>query len=315
MSKDRVRVSVDWLCCFFEKSRQAYYQILHRQDISEVKHEVIINYVNAHRELLPKLGTRKLLVMLQPQLKESEIKCGRDKLFSILGRAGMLQPKHRAMKCYTRSLPVSRNFPNLIKDMVIDKPEQVWVSDTTGVPVRDGLGYLTLTTDLYSKRIMGYTAQRTKKCNGAISTLKMALSQRCYPNRQLIHHSDGGGEYFNHEFLHVLVDAHVKASCTAPSRPQENPVAERLNGILKSELLLVENIRTFEEVLKKMPEAVRIYNEIRPHGSIDNLTPIKAHQCSGPLEKHWKSYPRHKKPVAPTMQEGKRIQQLMEEWS
>lgn len=264
---------------------------------------------------MSKLGTRKLHELLQTQLKKSEIKCGRDKLFSILGQAGMLQRQCRATRCYTRSLPLSRHFPNLIKDMAVDEPEKVWVSDTTGLPVRDGLGYLTLTTDSYSKRIMGYHAQRTKKCNGAITTLKMALSQRCYPNRQLIHHSDGGGEYFNNEFLQILVDSHVKVSCTAPSSQQENPVAERINGILKNELLLVENNRTFEEMLKQLPEAIRIYNEFRPHSSIDYLTPIKAHQCSGLLRKRWKRYPKHRKPDSPTTLDVKRIKQKMEEWS
>jgi transposase InsO family protein len=308
-------VSVDWMCGFFDKSRQAYYQIRHRKDKVAVEHTVIIDYVNVLRQKMPKVGTRKLHIMMQEQLKATGINCGRDKLFSILGTADMLQRPHRANQCHTRSLPLSRHFPNLIKDMVLDEPEQAWVSDTTGLPVRDGLGYLTLTTDSYSKRIMGYNAQRTKKCNGAITTLKMALSQRCYPDRQLIHHSDGGGEYFNHEFLKTLLVAHVKASCTAPSSPQENPVAERINGILKNELLLVEDNRTFEEVLKKLPEAIRIYNELRPHASIDYLTPEKAHQCSGPLRKRWKRYAKHRKPSTPTALDGKRIKQRMDEWS
>ena len=143
----------------------------------------------------------------------------------------------------------------------------------------------------------------------------MALNQRCYPDRQLIHHSDGGGEYFNHGYLQILLDSHVKASCTAPSRPQENPVAERINGILKNELLLIEDNRTFADVLKRLPEAIRIYNELRPHNSIDDLTPIQAHQCSGLLRKRWKRYPKHRKPDAPTMLEAKRIKQKMEEWS
>ena len=315
MSIERVTVSIDWICGFFAKSRQAYYQIRHRKDKVVVEHAVIINYVTAYRKKMPMLGTRKLHVLIQPQLKKSEIKCGRDKLFSILGTANMLQRPRRVNRCYTRSLPLSRHFPNLIKDMTIDEPEQVWVSDTTGLPVHDGLCYLTLTTDSYSKLIMGYSAQRTKKCNGAITTLKMALSQRCYPDRQMIHHSDGGGEYFNHEFLKTLVDAHVKASCTAPSSPQENPVAERINGILKNELLLAEDNRTFEEILKNLPKTIRIYNELRPHASIDYLTPEKAHQCSGPLRKRWKRYPRRRKPDPPTTLDGKRIKQTMEEWS
>lgn len=314
MIQHRSIVSVDWLCIFFEKSRQAYYQIRHRKDKTLVESEVIINYVNEYRLEMPKLGTRKLHYLLQKHLIKSEIKCGRDKLFSVLGKAGLLQRPRRANRCYTRSMPLSRNFPNLIKDVAIDMPEQVWVSDTTGLPVRDGLGYLTLTTDSYSKRIMGYNAQRTKKSSGSITTLRMELNQRSFPDRQLIHHSDGGGEYFNHNFLQILLDAHVKASCTAPASPQENPVAERINGILKNELLLTEDLRTFEDVVKKLPEAIRIYNERRPHASIDFMTPVEAHKVSGPLLKRWKRYRRHPKPKEQVMSEGKTIQQKMNLW-
>ena len=314
MMLQRSTVSVDWLCRFFEKSRQAYYQIRHRKDTTEVAREVIINYVQAYRREMPKLGTRKLHYLLQAQLKKSEIRCGRDRLFSILGSAGLLQRPRRASRCTTHSLPLSRHFPNLIKDMTPDAPEQVWVSDTTGLPVRDGLGYLTLTTDSYSKRIMGYNAQRTKHSTGSLTTLRMALRERCYPDRQLIHHSDGGGEYFNHVFLQVLVDAHVKASCTAPSSPQENPVAERINGILKQEFLLTEDNRSFDEIIKKLPEAIRIYNERRPHASIDYMTPVEAHRCSGPLRKHWKTYRGRRKPAEQMLSDGKLIQQKMNEW-
>ncbi len=260
---------------------------------------------------MPKIGTRKLHYLLQPAFRKSEIKCGRDKLFSILGQIGLLQRRHRANRCITRSLALSRHFPNLIKDMTVNAPEQVFVSDTTGLPVRDGLGYLTLTTDMYSKRIMGYNLQRTKHCNGSLATLRMALSKRSYPERQLTHHSDGGGEYFNHAFLQVLVDSHVKASCTAPSSPQENPVAERINGILKHEFLLIEDNRSYEDVAKILPETIRIYNERRPHASIDLMTPIEAHRCIGHLRKRWKTYRKRRKLEMPG---GTQIQQIMNSW-
>lgn len=314
MMRQPSKVSVDWLCVFFEKSRQAYYQIRRRKDVSQVESEVIINYVKDYRSRMPKMGTRKLHHLLQPVLQKSSIKCGRDKLFSILGKERLLQPKHRANRCFTKSLPLSRNFPNLIKDLKIDAPEQVWVCDTTGLPVRDGLGYLTLTTDIYSKRIMGYHAQRTKSSSGSLTTLRMALDARVYPERQLIHHSDGGGEYFNKIYLQALVDAHIKSSCTAPSSPQENTVAERINGILKNELLLVENIRSFETLLKNLPEAIKIYNEERPHSSIDYMTPMEAHKCNGLLKRRWKKYPKHRRPERAEISDGKRIKQEMDSW-
>lgn len=314
MIQQRTLPSVDWLCCFFQKSRQAYYQIRRRKDRQGVDAELILHYVKEYRGEMEKLGTRKLHYLLQPQLQASGIKCGRDKLFSLLGRKGLLIRRQRARRYMTRSLPVSRHFPNLVKDMTIEEPELVWVSDTTALAIRDGLGYLTLTTDVYSKQVMGYHVQRTKQSSGSLTTLRMALSKRMYPDRQLIHHSDGGGEYFNHTYLQELVKAHVKASCTAPSSPEENPVAERINGIFKEEFLLAEDNRSLDEVIKKLPDVIRIYNERRPHASIDYMTPKEAHLCSGLLRKRWKSYRKNSKKDVQLIPAGQQIQQIMSSW-
>jgi putative transposase len=314
MMRQRAVPSIGWLCAYFQKSRQAYYRMLRRKDRQGADSELILQYVKETRREMTKIGTRKLHYLLQGQLRASGIKCGRDKLFSLLGREGLLIRRQRARRNTTHSIPVSRHFPNLVKGMTVHEPESVWVSDTTALAVSDGIGYLTLTTDVYSKQIMGYHAQRTKKSSGSLATLRMALSKRIYPERQLIHHSDGGGEYFNHTYLHTLVQAHVKASCTAPSSPQENPVAERINGIFKEEFLLTEDNRSFEEVLKKLPDSIRIYNECRPHSSIDYMTPKEAHRCSGPLRKRWKSYRKPKKRGNPLIPAGQRIQQTMNSW-
>jgi transposase InsO family protein len=289
--------------------------MLHRKDGASADAEIIVNYVKECRKEMPKIGTRKLLHLIQPMLRNSEITCGRDKLFLLLGRTGLLQRRHRTNRCFTRSLPISRKFPNLIKDMAIECPEQVWVSDTTAVPVRDGLGFLTLTTDMYSKQVMGYHLQRTRHSTGALATLRMALAKRCYPERQLTHHSDGGKEYFNCGFMRVLVDSHIKASCTAPSSPQENPVAERINGILKQEFLLVEENRSFDDILKSLPDAIRLYNERRPHTSIDYMTPREAHRCTGPLRKHWKTYRPRSRPENPVCSEFNKLHKRMNSWS
>jgi transposase InsO family protein len=314
MIRERSLPSVDWLCGFFQKSRQAYYQMRWRKDREGVDCELIINYVKEYRREMKKVGTRKLHYLLQKQLEVSGIKCGRDKLFSLLGREGLLIRRKRARIHTTCSQPVAKFFPNLVKDITINDPELVWASDTTALAVRDGLGYLTLTTDVYSKQIMGYNVQRTKQSSGSLMTLRMALSRRRYPERQLIHHSDGGGEYFNHVYLQELVKAHVKVSCTAPSSPQENAVAERINGILKEEFLLVEDHRSFEDILKKLPEVIRIYNERRPHASIDYKTPIEAHGCSGPLRKRWNTYRKQNKKTKGLIPAGQQIQQLMSSW-
>lgn len=314
MTKSRKSVSVGWLCTFFEKSRQSFYQILHRKDGVCAENEIIVNYAKEYRKEMTMLGTRKMYKLMRPALNKSEIKCGRDKLFSILRQSGLLLKRKRINRCTTHSLPISRNFPNLAKELTVNAAEQLWVSDTTGIPVYDGLGYLTLTTDSYSKLIVGYNLQRTKDSSGSIKTLRMALSKRKYIERQLIHHSDGGGEYFNKKFLSILLKSHVKASCTAPSSPQENPVAERINGILKQEFLLTESNRSYTDIMKMLPKVVRIYNEERPHLSIDMLTPKEAHNRTGQLKRHWKIYSRNRKQKSEIVTVGKRIQKAMSLW-
>jgi len=314
MTKQREQLSVEWLCSFFDRSRQAYYQMLHRKDGVQAGKEIIINYVNQCRKKMPRIGTRKLHELLRPTLKQSEIKCGRDKLFSFLGSSGLLLKRKKGRRCYTQTAPLSRHFPNLIKNLTVENPEVVWVSDTTGLPVRDGLCYLTLTTDIYSKQVMGYNLQRTKQSSGAIATLKMSLQNRRYPDRQLIHHSDGGKEYFNNSFLQILKASHIKASCTAPSSPHENSVAERINGILKQEFLLTADNRSYDEILRMLPRAIKIYNEQRPHTSIDMKTPIEAHSCSGVLKRRWKTYRRKRTNQQSLPSTGKQIQELMNSW-
>jgi putative transposase len=290
MSIDRTGISIRWLCEYFEKSRPAYYQIRGRKTDAMVNEELIVHYVKGYREEQKQIGGRKLHHLLIGQLRTSGIKCGRDKLFGIMRRSGLLLRRKKRWYSGTQSVPISRRFPNLLTRMLIDRPEQVWVSDMTAVPVNDGLGYLALITDAYSKQIMGYNMRRTKDRSCSLAALRMALASRWYPDEELIHHSDGGGEYFNHDYLNLLVKAHCKLSCTAPSSPEENPIAERVNGILKEEFLLVEQSRPFKEIQRVLPRVIRIYNQIRPHASCDYMTPQQSHGCSGLLRKRWKNY-------------------------
>jgi len=290
MIQQRTSVSIDWLCDFFGRSRQAFYQKRSRKIRHNIDEELIVDLVDTYRHKMRIVGAKKLHLLLQPQLQASGIKCGRDKLLGILRRRNMLiRPKCR--RGFTKTEPISRHFRNLVKEMAIDKPETIWVGDTTGLAINDGLSYLVLITDAYSRRIMGYNYQRTKDRNGPLKSLKMALNQRLYPDRPLIYHSDGGTEFYNKDFLGKLAKNSIKASCSAPSKPGENPIAERINGILKQEFLMLEDNRTFQKMTEVIPEAIGIYNEIRPHSSIDYKTPQAAHQCCGPIKKRWSYKP------------------------
>jgi putative transposase len=288
MSGAQSSVSIRWLCSFFEKSRIAYYRMIRRQTTVAVNAELIIEYVKVIRGTQPRIGGRKLYHLLQSAFEISQIRCGRDKFFQVLRNGKLLISRKRRHYHGTRSVPMSRRYPNLLIGLRIERPEQVWVSDVTAIAICDGLfAYLALITDAYSKSIMGFCVQRTKDRSCTLAALKMALARRWYSDHQTIHHSDGGGEYFNHDYMRILTKAHYQISCTAAASPHENPIAERINGILKEELLLTETQRTFDEIHKAVPKAVKIYNELRPHLSCDYMTPRQAHGCSGPLRRRW----------------------------
>ena len=116
--------------------------------------------------------------------------------------------------------------------------------------------------------------------------LKMALKNN--PDMEnLIHHSDRGLQYYSSGYMKLL--GNIRVSMSEKSDPLENAIAERLNGILKDELL-EKYFENFTQAQRKVAIAISIYNHERPHGSVDNLTPAMAHLQSGELKKRWKNY-------------------------
>ncbi len=307
-------LGIDKICGLFNKSRQSYYAMCRRTDSHTVEYELILDCIKRHRELMPKIGTRKLLVLIKPELDAHGIKCGRDKLFSILRQSGHLNKRKKRCVGITKREPISRHFVNLIKGLDINKPEMVWATDTTEVKASDGTAYIKFMTDMYSKKIMGYACEDNKGSTSSIATLKMALKNRLYPSQSLIHHSDGGSEFFNYEYMNLLLKRQIRISCSAPGCPKENPVAERINGILKQEFLYERKKYTISQVRNVLHEIVKIYNHNRPHMSLNNLTPEVAHMRTGHIKKIWRAY-------APTVRRtgnpesiGKIISEIMAKW-
>jgi transposase InsO family protein len=163
----------------------------------------------------------------------------------------------------------------------------VWVSDITYVRVGEGFAYLSLITDAYSRKIVGHNLYRDLSAKGCVAALRMAL--RNNPDREgLIHHSDRGLQYYSAAYMKVLGPG-IRISMTEKSDPLENAIAERVNGILKQELL-EKRFESFREARERIDEAVSTYNHVRPHLSVDLLTPAEAHARTGSLKRHWKNY-------------------------
>ena len=181
-------------------SRQAYYQYWPRH-AQEVDQETqVVELVKSWRTAHPKMGTRKLYDRLKEQLLKKKIKLGRDGLFELLAANGLLIRRRRRTVSTTFSRHRLRKYPNLTKELVIDRPNQVWVADITYWFTHYGCLYISLVTDAYSKRIMGYGVAQTLQAVHCKTALQMALDQlNPADGKALIHHSDRGIQYCSAE--------------------------------------------------------------------------------------------------------------------
>lgn len=258
-------------------SRQRYYRSFWITERKRAKADQVVKLVNSLRVMMPRLGTRKIYHMLESSLQPLHV--GRDKLFSILKANNMLIKPKRNYRITTDSHHRFRKHKNLIEDMLLEHPEQVWVSDITYIGGRDRNCYLALVTDAYSKKIMGYDVSNSLATEGSLRALNMAIKQRMY-KESLIHHSDRGLQYCSTGYQKILKKKNINPSMTESYDPYANAIAERVNGILKQEFLLEDyhvNIQTMKLLVE---DAIAIYNTKRPHWSCYMKTPEQMHKQS-----------------------------------
>lgn len=278
------------LCSLLGYSRQAYYKIIKAHGKSRFEAGFLLAEVNHIRSTQPCLGGRKLLYKLQGFMVSHAICMGRDAFFELLREEGLLVKKRRRKYPKTTfSFHRFHKYPNLISGFVATAPRQLWVSDITYIKLLDGFAYLSLVTDAYSRKIVGYDLCERLSARGCIAALKMAVKDNSYKQAGLIHHSDRGVQYCCNDYVGLLGRNHIGISMTQSGDPLENALAERVNGILKQELLQ-DRYDTYKQARPLVGKAIGIYNNERPHSSVDMLTPDQAHQLTGPLKKHWTNY-------------------------
>lgn len=275
-------------CSLFGYTKQAYYKCSTGSKYRIIKEQQAQESVLEIRRQMPRIGTRKLHFMLKEKFKTAAIKVGRDKLFSLLRNSGLLIVKRKKYTVTTNSRHWMHKYPNLIKDLIVHRPEQLWVADITYVEMLDENGYLHLITDAYSKQVMGYELCNDMEASSTLKALKMALRNRKYPQQELIHHSDRGLQYCSKLYVNYLLKNNIGISMTENGDPYENAVAERMNGILKDEFGLGEKLNDLQEALHQTRQSINTYNHLRPHLSCQYLTPIQMHQQNKITIKTWK---------------------------
>jgi putative transposase len=239
---------------------------------------------------MPLTGGRKLHFLLTDVFEKHEISIGRDKLFDLLDEYGLLVRRRKRRRISTTdSNHPFRKYPNLVRELEVDGPNQLWVSDITYISLKDRFCYLSLITDAYSRKIIGYCLHPTLRKEGPLAALRMALDGiEEAPQARPIHHSDRGLQYCCAEYIAVLESKGMGISMTEKGDPYENAIAERVNGILKTEFMMDKDFASFEQALSAAKSAIDIYNSQRPHASCGYLTPEQAHLRQGPMKAKWK---------------------------
>lgn len=226
---------------------------------------------------MAKCGGRKLYLNIKNDFKKQDIKMGRDKFFTLLRENHLLVKKTKRYHITTDSKHFFYKSPNLIKDLDITHAEQVWVNDITYIKLESQHAYLALTTDAYSKKIMGWSIDTNMKVELVKAALQMALKNKTYTHKNIIYHSDRGIQYCCPDFSEFATQSRMILSTSQNSDPYENAVAERINGILKYEFGLNKTIPNLDVATKMVKQAVAIYNKERIHYSLEMNTPEYAH--------------------------------------
>lgn len=282
--------SITSLCSLLGYSRQGLYKAQHQHQQQCFEEELLVQQVQKIREHQPRIGGRRLHHMLQPFMQQHQFNMGRDAFFEVLLNNGLLVRRRRRKKpATTDSFHRYKKYKNLIKEFIAVGSNQLWVSDITYIHLKNGFAYLSLITDAFSRKIVGFYLSNTLEATGSIRALKMAVQNNEVEANKLIHHSDRGVQYCCNDYVSILKNKKIKISMSEKGDPLENAIAERVNGILKDELL--EDVyNDFAAAQQGVAKAISVYNHLRPHSSISYKTPVELHTNNEPVGRKWKNY-------------------------
>jgi putative transposase len=301
MSEKHPNVGISRLSGLFGVSRQAYYKSVARQEQVDYEEGVILWEVEQIRKDMPRIGTDKLHHLLHERgiYNKWGIKLGRDKLNELLSKYGILSKRKRRKAKTTDSNHPFKRYSDLLNGRIITGVNQGWVGDITYIPVWDDFSYLSLITDVYSRKIVGWHLSKDLSAKGCAEALKKAIAQAKREKAKvdfeaLIHHSDRGVQYCSHQYTGLLKGEKIRISMTQTGDPYDNALAERMNRIIKEEFLENRRFANHQQAYEAIEKAIHVYNSQYPHGSLDYKTPNEVHKMtnneSAKLKKRW--YPK-----------------------
>jgi transposase InsO family protein len=262
-------------------SRQNHYKQIKARTRREIDEELIVQLVKKERMLQSEIGARKLRIILAPILADAGVTIGRDRFFEVMRGADLLiRRRRRRAPRTTDSQHAFRTYTNLFKSLEITGPHQAWVCDLTYVRTDEAFVYLSLITDAWSRKVVGWHVGDNLEAIGCMQALKRAIRQLPV-NCHVVHHSDRGSQYCCLAYVEMLRARGLTISMTEDNHCYENAMAERLNGILKQEYGLSATFRNTKHALQAVKQAVHQYNIRRPHTALAYQTPEQVHAGLG----------------------------------
>ena len=265
IDKSKGFASIKNICNCFNLKRDAYYKYNRRVKQRKSFEQELLHIVKKRRKSLPREGVRKLMKSLNNDFEIQQLKVGRDTLFKVLREHRMLTLRKKYSARTTNSYHRFYKYNNIIKDVKITRPNQVWASDITYIRTIKGFCYLALITDMYSRKIVGYDISDSLELKGCVRALNKALYQ-AKNIKGLIHHSDRGIQYCSNIYTQILKRKRIDISMTEENHCYENALAERVNGILKDEFYLDQTFTNVAHAKRAAKNAIKLYNEIRLKG-------------------------------------------------
>lgn len=281
--------SVETLCSLFGKRRQWYYKKSTVVVSENQRAKLLTALIEYYRGLCPRIGGVKLYFLLASDL-EKEVTHGRDAFLKFYAEKNFRLPRNKPIHT-TNSNHVYRKYPNLVKGLEVRHVNHVWVADITYVWIEGDVLYLHLLTDAFSHAVIGWCLTETLVAEGTVKALEMGIKTAGGGNLcATIHHSDRGTQYACYRYVDTLVWHHIRINMTECYKPTDNPIAERMNGILKTEWIYHQELfpdrQAAEEGIARM---IQFYNEIRPHMSIGMLAPMEVYRGAVPGKNLWKN--------------------------
>jgi putative transposase len=257
--------SVQEACEVLGLSRSSYYYDSHHSEA-----EQLVADLEQEAGRYPKYGSRRLTHQLRRAPYHHRV--NRKRIQRIMRQKGWLRPQKRTKCRTTNSQHPFPRYPNLVMDLQVDHPEQLWVCDITYVRLGHGFVYLAVILDVFTRAIRGWNLSRDLDTELTLGALQHALCL-CIPE---MHHSDQGVQYAAQAYTDLLKRYEVQISMATQGKPEENGYAERLMRTIKEEEVDLSEYTDFADVYKQMGCFLEdVYNTKRIHSALGYLTPVE----------------------------------------